>query len=275
MSIEVELANKGGQVCKHAKAANGIKCPLIVRPTSEDVITGSVFGLLKHIRPHLWVGPLLNLGLGTARFRQVWYKDFQIHFWKKVEPFPPELLDFKEGRTEVDVQLSFENPPTTVWIEAKYLSPLAKGTANSDTDQALRGIRTLLAATGHITTPKLFPRPKRNAIWLALLVAKPEPIVDQYRDQPHLMTAIGRPEAITSFPPTPFVGTITWDDVRAVLKTSQSTMIPIERSISLSVDTYLDLKMKQAAVERSGRLMSIGPPPPEQSLPLRIGHMPV
>jgi hypothetical protein len=260
MSWEAELNGKGGQVCKHAKAGE-IQCPLIIRPTSEDVISANVVGLLKHIRPHLWVGPLLNVGLGTSRFRQVWYKGLRVDLWKRVEKYPAELLDFKEGSTEPDIAISWENPPTTLWIEAKYLSPLAGHTANSKTnDQAIRGIRTLLAATGHITTPQLFNRPKRNAVWLALLCSKPEPVVDQYRDRARLMIGIGKPEAVTSLPLAPFVGTITWNDIRDALIHSRRLMSKAEQSISLSLDSYLELKMTQAKTESRHRLVQLQNP---------------
>ncbi len=59
MSIYVELHKKGGKLCEKAKSGE-LHCPLIVRPTSEDVIVGNVFGTLKHIPPHLWLNPLLN-----------------------------------------------------------------------------------------------------------------------------------------------------------------------------------------------------------------------
>ena len=128
MSIEVELHRKGGKVCEGARRGE-ITCPLIIRPTSEDVVVGNVFGMLRHVRPHLWLNELLNSALGTTKFRQVWFKNFSLRLWERQARFPPELLDFREGRTEPDVVIEWENPPTTVWIEAKWLSPMAKRTA--------------------------------------------------------------------------------------------------------------------------------------------------
>jgi len=92
----------------------------------------------------------------------------------------------------------------------------------------------------------LFDRPKRNAVWLALLCSKPEPIVDQYRDRTRLLSGIGKPAAVVSLPVAPFVGTITWDDVRTVLATSKPRMLGSEGSIAQSIDAYLQLKMSTA-----------------------------
>ncbi len=168
MSIEVELRGKRGCVCQPARRGE-IRCPLIVRPTSEDVVVGNVFGTLQHIPPHLWLNAILNQALGTDEFRQVWFKDFSLRLWEKQPRYPPELLDFKEGRTEPDVIIEWENPPTTVWIEAKWLSGFSKRTANNaENDQISRSIRTLLYQTGHIQGSTLFANHKRRAILLCI-----------------------------------------------------------------------------------------------------------
>jgi len=253
MSIETEVNGKGGKVCEQARKGE-IHCPLMIRPTSEDVITGNVFGMLKHIRPHLWLNPLLNLALDgdadSGPYRQVWFKDFKVKFWERQAKFPPELLDFREGRTEPDVIIEWENPPTTVWIEAKYLSGFAKGTNDSDNnDQVLRGIRTLLADTGHIRPSRLFNVPQRAAAWIALLSSKPDSMVDQYREQDRLLRAIPYP---ASLPQQPLVGTVTWKDVQfmAYRGTSISSN---ERSIFETLDDYLDLKIGAVRTPLSNR----------------------
>jgi len=246
LSIETELNGKGGRVCEQARKGE-IHCPLMIRSTSEDLLTGNVFGMLKHIRPHLWLNPLLNLALDgdadSGRFRQVWFKDFEVKFWERQARFPPELLDFKEGRTEPDVIIEWENPPTTVWIEAKYLSGFAKGTNDSDdNDQVLRGVRTLLVDTGHMKPSRLFDPPQRAAVWLALLTYKPEPVVDQYRDNAALLRAIPMAEAVHSLPTLPFIGTLTWGDIRDALYRCSTALPLVERSITESLIAYLEYK---------------------------------
>jgi hypothetical protein len=246
LSIEAELNGKGGRVCEQARRGE-IHCPLIVRPTSEDVLTGNVFGMLKHLRPHLWLNPMLNLALdgdaNSGRFRQVWFKDLKVKFWERQARFPPELLDFKEGSTEPDVIIEWENPPTTVWIEAKYHSGFAKGTNdNDDNDQVIRGVRTLLADTGHIQPARLFSISKRRPVWLALLSYKPEPLVDHYRDEVVLLHAIPDGEAIVTLPEQPFLGTLTWSDIGGVLHRRLESMTGMEQSVSQSLIAYLDHK---------------------------------
>lgn len=245
MSIEVELNKKAGRVCREALA--GLKhCPLIVRSTSEDVMTGNVFGTLRHIRPHLWLGPLLNLALGTRKFRQVWYKKLSIRLWERQDRFPQELLDFREGRTEPDVIIEWENPPTTVWIEAKLHAPLAEGTSNHPANnQVIRGIRTLLAATGQLQPHRLFRTPLRRAIWLALLSYKPEPLVDRYRDPVEVFRALPYPDRLASLPQRVEVGTIAWRDVAKTLQSCGRLASRHERMVADELVEYLCFKCNQ------------------------------
>ncbi len=233
MSIEVELNRKAGRVCKDALAGK-THCPLIVRTSSEDVLVGNVFGMLRHIRPHLWLGPMLNAALDTDEFRQVWYKDLSIRLWERQPAFPSELLGFKEGRTEPDIIIEWENPPTTVWIEAKYHAPMAESTANSpNNNQATRGIRNLLYAAGHIQPPsRLFDRPRRRPIWLALL-KDAEGTTDMDADNGSNSTDTGG---------------ITWDQLRRLLNDQERFLSPIEVSMSERLTTYLDSKMRFVSI---------------------------
>jgi len=247
MGALVELHGKAGRVCPQGQSGE-IRCPCIVRTTSEDVLTGEVFGQLHHIRPHLWLGPLLDIGTGTRSHRQVWYKKFQMRFWERQERFPSELLKFKEGRSEPDIIIEFENPATTIFIEAKYTSPLAECTTHSDqNDQVLRGIRTLLTTTGHIQPNRLFKFPRRTPIWLALLAYKPEKLVDRYKNPRHLAGELTGIVSQDDFPTETFVGTITWRDISKVLMDRVDQMTPFERSITHELVRYIEHKMAFAS----------------------------
>jgi hypothetical protein len=243
MSAMVELNGKAGRVCPQAQSGE-IRCPCIVRTNSEDVLTGEVFGQLRHIRPHLWLGPLLNIGLAAETQRKVWYKNLQIRLWERQDRFPPELLGFKEGRTEPDIIIEFENPATTIFIEAKYTSPLAESTTHSENNnQVLRGVRTLLAATGHVQSNPLFSMPKRRPIWLALMAYKPDSLVDRYRDRDALARHLDGIVERDDLPVDPFVGTITWKDIAQVLMDRLNQMTPAEKSITRELDQYIQHKM--------------------------------
>ena len=247
MSIEVELNGKGGKVCEKARCGE-IRCGLIVRPTSEDVLVGNVFGMLKHIRPHLWLNPLLNLALHDdprgGPFRQVWFKDFRVRFWERQARFPPELLGFREGHTEPDVVITWKNPPTTVWIEAKYLSGFATGTTNSeDNDQVIRSLRTLLVATGHIRPARLFDTPLRRPVWLAMTMEGDEALVEVYRNPSIVRSRLAEITEHPVLPERPFLGWVPWPRAAGILGDSSMGAMPAEKSVLDRVAAYLSYKV--------------------------------
>ncbi len=245
MSIEVELRKKSGKVCKQALDGT-IHCPCIVRSTSEDVVVGNVFGILRHIRPHLWLNDLLNTALRTNRFRQAWFKGFSVRFWERQERFPPELLDFREGRTEPDIIIEWENPPTTIWIEAKWGSRLAEGTTgNRNNDQVIRGVRTLLAQTGHLALNRLIEIPKRRPIWLGLLNWEDDPVLERYRTSPQVDALVRFLVGSDSELNPPIVGWLNWAWISRFLHEKTNQMLPLERSLTRSVADYIDFKLTQ------------------------------
>ncbi len=114
-----ELLRKGGCLCQPAREGT-LRCPLIVRPTSEDVVTGNLFGVLKVINPRWWLPDFLNEGLGVTCFHRQVFRDLKIDLWQNKPCYPREFLPWEEGSTQVDCTLTWENPPTTVYIEMKY-----------------------------------------------------------------------------------------------------------------------------------------------------------
>jgi len=106
---------------------------------------------------------------------------------------------------------------------------------------------TVYADRVNMKKPKLNSLALQCPVWLALLLTKPEPIVDKYRNAERLVQAIGCADALKGFPPSPFVGTITWKDINVVLRRSRQMMVPGECSIADSIDAYLKLKLAQAA----------------------------
>jgi hypothetical protein len=184
----------------------------------------------------------------------VWYRNLSIRLWERQSRFPPELLKFREGNTEPDIIIAWENPPTTVWLEAKYISELADGTTHSDqNDQVIRGIRTLLAATGHIQTKRLFEMPRRLPIWLALLKTRPDPLVERYRDPKKLARSLKGIITSKHLPADPFVGTVTWTDIAEILETRLAHMTAVERSVSNALCEYIRFKNAKVAEFRNRR----------------------
>jgi hypothetical protein len=79
--VLTEMLGKGGTLCSPARSGQ-IRCPLIVRPTSEDVITGHLFQALRCLNPRWWLPDLLNAALGTPRFRRQVYRRLKIDLWQ-------------------------------------------------------------------------------------------------------------------------------------------------------------------------------------------------
>jgi len=96
---------------------------------------------------------VLNTALGENRFRRQIYRRLRIEPWVNQTKYPRELLPFEEGSTQVDCVITFENPPTTVFIEAKYEADLTPRSGNDDgrhgypSDQLIRNARVGLLAT--------------------------------------------------------------------------------------------------------------------------------
>src|SRR5438309_1959809 len=76
-----ELLRKGGCLCQPAKEGK-LRCPLIVRPTSEDVVTGHLFQVLKAINPRWWLPDFLNEALGVVPFHRQVFRNLRIDLWQ-------------------------------------------------------------------------------------------------------------------------------------------------------------------------------------------------
>ena len=251
-----ELGSKGGDVCRQAREGE-IRCPLIVRPTSEDVITGELFGVLEALNPRWWVSDLLNEALGATRFRRQLYRRFQVKLWQKQPKFPGHLAPWSEGATEVDAILSWENPPTTVYVEMKYHSPLASkvsnynGSGDYPADQLHRNIRVGLWRCGWYDEERLFD--DRRDFALVLLARKRgEKRVTRYRDPARLRQDLPQSERILELPQLPFVGELQYSDVSKVLERNRARFGRAEKVLIDRLAAYLALKSAPRPPRASG-----------------------
>ena len=249
-----ELNGKGGSVCESAKSGK-IRCPLIVRPTSEDVITGNLFQVLGALNPRWWLPDLLNYGLGAARFRRQNFQGLKIDLWKSRGYFPRELLPWREGRTEVDVTISWENPATTVFLEMKYLSPLSKSTSGDDgssgfpSDQFIRNIRVGLLEAGWFERDELFESAPRDFCILLVSMNKLDSLADQYRDPDHVCASISSQNRLKGLPEAPFVGQIDYRAIQSILRRNLNEFHRTEQHLIQQLNEYIDLKLTKS-VER-------------------------
>ncbi len=257
-----ELHGKGGCLCQPAKEGK-IRCPLIVRPNSEDVVTGHLFQALRCVNPRWWLPDLLNAALGTTRFRRQVYRRLRIDLWQNQPRYPKNLVPWDEGSTQVDVVITWENPPTTVFLEMKYLSDLSNnvsgddGTSGYPSDQLIRNIRVGLLRSGYFARDgELFLQPPRDFVVLVGAPTKGHPLVKSYRKPMQLQKAIPRSDRLTAMPKPPFVGELSYGEIGRLLGRQSKWFTPPERRMVDDLRQYLDYKLVAA-----GRLARQAPLP--------------
>lgn len=246
----IEAHGKGGRVCESARAGT-IRCPLIVRPTSEDAVTDRVVSTLRALNPRWWLPDLLNAGLGTTRFRRQWFRKLRIEPWQKQPAFPRHLLEWDEGQTEVDVVITWENPATTVFIEMKYGSPLSPTTANNSGsgkypgDQLIRNARVGLYGCGWYDEPKLFVQPKRDFALLLVTPTAGDSLVAKYQDAATLRSSIPQGERLATLPGPPFIGELSYRGLQDLLKSNRDRFVSSERVLIDLLTNYIEIKTTQ------------------------------
>ncbi len=223
----------------------------MVRSTSEDVVTGEIFSRLEAIEARHWVPALMNLAFGIGRVRQKLFRGFRIELWQNQPSLPPDLCPSKEGQTEVDVILSWENPPTSVFIEMKYTSPVSSTTTHGRTnsqypsDQLIRNARVGLHRCGWYSGSTLFARPKRDFLLLLITPTSGSHLVAKYRCLTTLKDSIPGGKEIASLPDSPFIGQLSFADIVSVLQQRQNQVSRSERVLIDQLTNYLNFKIKQ------------------------------
>ncbi|OWK34124.1 hypothetical protein FRUB_10095 [Fimbriiglobus ruber] len=222
---------------------------MIVRPTSEDVVTGNLFQTLKVLNPRWWLPDLLNDALGVRAFHRQVFRDFRIEPWVNKPTYPRELLPWDEGSTQVDVTISWENPPTTVYVEMKYGSDLSHSTSRNSgqhgfpADQLSRNARVGLLECGYFQTPTLFEGAKRDFLLLVISLEKGQPLVARYRDADRLRAAIPHSDLIPRLPRLPFIGELGYDDLVLMLRRQKRWLTLAERILVDELCEYLEFKL--------------------------------
>ena len=251
-----ELHGKGGRICQPALEGTQ-RCPLIVRPTSEDVITGHLAMGMQILNPRWWLPDLLNVALGTQRFRRQVFRRLEIEPWKNYPKYPRSLLPWDEGSTQVDLTLTWENPPTTVFIEMKYGSDLSMNTSGSNSDhgfpadQLIRNIRVGLRACGWFRERPMFDLPTRDFVMIFCSPAKGHWLVKRYGDPDRLRSAIPHSDLLRGLPKSPMVGELSYGDIAHLLR-RQRRYTRAEQEIATSLADYLLFKARNLPTNDSG-----------------------
>lgn len=243
-----EIYRKGGCLCQPAKEGK-LRCPLIVRPTSEDVITGHLFQVLKALNPRWWLPDFLNQALGVPAFHRQVFRDLRIEPWVNKPTYPRELLPWEEGSTQVDVVITFENPPTTVYVEMKYGSELSSVTSRNQgqhgfpADQLSRNARVGLLECGYFQRPQLFDGEQRDFLLLVVTPDGRQPLVERYRDPVQLRAAIPHSDQIPRLPRMPFIGELCYPDMVHLLRQQRRWFTRSERILVDQLTAYLEMKL--------------------------------
>lgn len=243
-----ELLGKGGRICRPAMEGEQ-RCPLIVRPTSEDVVTGHLCQVLRVLNSEWWLPDLLNLALGTSRFRRQSHRRLRIEPWDNRPRYPRELLPWDEGSTQVDLTIRWENPPTSVYVEMKYGSDLSMKTAGHNgqhgfpSDQLIRNARVGLLECGWFGGDLLFDVPPRDFVLILCSPTKGHWLVRKYRHPVKLRAAIPHSDRLIGLPALPFVGELSYEDIVGLLRRQREQFTRPERQLLDSFIDYLRFKL--------------------------------
>ena len=123
MSIIFELFKTSGKKVCPPNYVRKNNCPLIVRTTSEDLLTANVFGILKNLDPTIWLRKFLGEAIKGKDFSRHTFENLSFEFWKRYHP--PVNRKYREGFSEVDVTISFKDG--IIFIDTRVLFELTVG----------------------------------------------------------------------------------------------------------------------------------------------------
>lgn len=259
MSIAVELYGKQGRVCSR-DYRNGNGCPLIVRPTSEDVLTANVFGILRRLRPSLWLRSLLSEAFETKRFNTCSMKSLDVAFWQDLPPPPARL---REGWSQPDLVIRFAD--TMILVEAKYRAGFSKRTTHDEhRDQLARLLDVAFAAA---VDGQFF----RRDPWVLVIGVGEEPeLVERYRDERTLREALAHYErfgdaAAIARTMSQRVGYVSWQTLAGILAASALRSREMERGFLEDLVAYIKHKVRTASLSHEKLRQLALPLAPEKS----------
>ena len=233
---------------KYVRKSN---CPLIVRTTSEDLLTANVFGILKNLDPTIWLTRFLGEAIKGKDFSRHTFENLSSEFWKRYRP--PVNRKYREGISEVDVTISYKDG--IIFIEAKYLAPAnLRTTSDPRRDQIIRYLD--LAAYHYLNHPDSV---KEFYFVLIIDTERPPWILTQYRYNQNLvkgLTSPGlfRPPLDVSRLVSKGVGWLTWKQFRKILEIKKGQFRTYaERMFVEDLIVYLDYKIRESEWIRNER----------------------
>jgi hypothetical protein len=251
MSLIFELCKKTGKkVCppNHVRTGN---CPMIVRTTSEDLLTANVFGILKNLDANIWLPKFLGEAIKGRDFSKRTFENLSFEFWKKYRP--PMNRKYGEGVSEVDLTISYKYG--VIFIEAKYLAPVSLRTTNDrHRDQVIRYLD--LAADHHLRYPGSV---KEFYFVLIMDTRQPPGLIPKYRFPQNLIKGLSNPgfwgdkEKIADIL-SKGIGWLSWQQVKTVLEIAKGEFTTdVEKRFISDLVLYLDYKIREAERIRTER----------------------
>ncbi|HPD60230.1 MAG TPA: hypothetical protein PKV48_00510 [Thermodesulfobacteriota bacterium] len=250
MSIIYELyKNRGKTVCP-PNYTRVNSCPLILRTTSEDLLMANVFGILKNLNPHIWLKKFLEEAL-KQDFSNAPLENLSFDFWKRIHP--PGNMTHKEGASEVDLIIRFDN--TAILLEAKYLAPLSLSTTHCSTRNQL--IRYIDIAINHFLYDAENPK---DVYFVVLDSAKVKPwLIKYYRNPKRIFNEVTRSSMFADYLKAcetigKRIGWLNWERLRIILEKSKNHFLEnAERKFIDDLLIYLEHKQNEAIRLRNER----------------------
>jgi hypothetical protein len=253
MSIMFELRKSiGKRPC--APGSRVERCPLIINPASEDLLTSNVFGLLKYLSPAIWLIPLLGLVFKGRTFPSIDRTKIKVEFWKKL-PSPPGAKH-QEGIQEIDLVIRIRH--LIILIECKFKSPVNMGHSGSSVrDQVAR----YLDAAAFNCWPD---SNKKCEIYLILLTddeAEPE-FLSLYRNPETVLACLTQARPFVDYEQVSGmlarnIGWTTWRNLLQILDTRVTKELPpVESMIAADLIEYLRFKLQ--ATKQAGHRQKRG-----------------
>jgi hypothetical protein len=251
MSIIFELFKSSGKKVCPPNYVRKNNCPLIVRTTSEDLLTANVFGILKNLDPKIWLRKFLGEAIKGKDFSRHTFENLSFEFWKRYRP--PVNRKYREGVSEVDVTISYKEG--IIFIEAKYLAPVSLRTTHDKNRNQI--IRYLDLAAYHY----LYPPNRLKEFYFILITGSEKPpwILTRYRSPNNLRKGLTDPGLFATKDDvanllSKGIGWLSWSQVREILTIiREEFQTKVEKKFLDDLILYLDYKIREAERIRNER----------------------
>jgi hypothetical protein len=214
---------------------------MLLRTTSEDVVTATAFGILRNLTPAKWLGYWLNQSFETDAFTGAAFDELRFQLWPSLSP--PPGLRYREGASKPDLIIRFDD--VVVLVEAKYTASLSSGTTHNGNRNQL--IRFLDALYHHYGGSSLFTK----RCYLMTLTLEVPDLVKRYRSRENVVQDLMQFDcsrsAAEEMAASVTVGASTWNSLSSILAYRLEAFgdNPVEEAFALDVITYLAVKVAQ------------------------------